>query len=161
MVIFVYDIRHKIIPDGLSFLFALLALAHLVFVHGSSVFTTLPGIFDFLIGPLMALAFFGLWYFSKGTWIGLGDAKLVIGIGWMLGFVSGISAVIVGFWAGALVSIILLSISTFKISKKKYMHGISMRTEIPFAPFLIIGLLLVFFFKWDVLYLNDIFTLFN
>jgi prepilin signal peptidase PulO-like enzyme (type II secretory pathway) len=36
---------------------------------------------------------------------------------------------------------------------------IGMKTEIPFAPFLIIGFLLSFFFGWDVLHLKELFTL--
>lgn len=144
-VIFVYDMRHKIIPDGMVVIFSAVALLEFIRVHGVDGFTTGKGLLDLSAGLILALGFFILWAVSKGRWIGLGDAKLVIGIGWFLGLVKGISAVIVGFWSGAIFSIIIV------VLQKK----ITFKSEIPFAPFLIIGFYLGLFFGWDVLHLND------
>ena len=61
--------------------------------------------------------------------MGLGDAKLSISLGWMLGLGMALSAIVVAFWTGAVVGIGLI------IFSKK--HG--MKTEVPFAPFLVLG----------------------
>ncbi|MBI4855210.1 MAG: prepilin peptidase [Acetobacterium woodii] len=111
VIISVYDLRHKIIPDLLVFLFAGLSLAHLVVSTGwGNVFHT-PYLWDFLAGPLFALPFAALWFFSQGKWMGLGDAKLALGIGWFLGLIKGGSAIILGFWMGAIVGLALVGIS--------------------------------------------------
>jgi prepilin signal peptidase PulO-like enzyme (type II secretory pathway) len=98
-----------------------------------------------MAGPIIALPFVLLWLVSKGTWMGLGDGKLSIGIGWLLGLNGGINAVILAFWIGAVVSLIWLFM-TFKKFKP--------RTEIPFGPYLILGLYLVLLFKITVIDLH-------
>lgn len=152
IVIFVYDLRHKIIPDGLVFAFAILTLIYqlLNFNYES------PDLLNWLnlfAGFILFIPFFTLWLFSGGRWIGLGDGKLAIGIGWMLGFIHGITAVILAFWIGALVSVALVLIAKLKA------HGmhITMKSEIPFAPFLILGLIIVFFFPFDVFNISLLF----
>ena len=87
--------------------------------------------------------------------MGLGDAKLALGMGWFLGLISGASAVIFGFWIGAVVSIFLLLAQKLNLSGKK----LTIKSEIPFAPFLILGLLAVFFFDFDVMSLASLFSL--
>ena len=149
MVIFVYDLRHKIIPDVFSYGFAFLALMRLVLFYQTSLFS-FPGIFDFLAGPLVALPFALIWYLSKGTWMGLGDAKLALGIGWFLGLAGAVSALCLAFWIGAVISIGLLCIQRYMKAK----FQLSFSSEVPFAPFLIIGLLIVYFFPMDIFYLH-------
>ncbi len=155
-VIFVYDLRHKIIPDGLSVLFAALGLGRIVFFPLATGF---PGtqLLDLIAGPLFFLPFFLLWYFSKGKWIGLGDGKLAWGIGWFLGLVGGASAITLGFWAGALVSLAIIGFHSL-FGKGP---SVGMKTEVPFAPFLILGLLLVFAFAFDPLHLSVLFSIWN
>ena len=79
--------------------------------------------------------------------MGLGDPKLILGIGWFLGPIFGLSAVILAFWTGAFYGLILMILSKFN------WHGLKIdgKTEVPFAPFLILGFLLVFFFQLDIL----------
>ncbi len=140
VVIVVYDIKHKIIPDSLAFSFDALALASL-FVGGMS-WWHMPSLEALAAGPLLALPFALLWLVSRGTWMGLGDAKIVIGIGWFLGINAGINAIILAFWIGAFVSIIWL-FYTYKRFKAK--------TEIPFGPYLILGMYLVMIFGVQVI----------
>jgi len=152
MVIAVYDIRHKMIPDRLVYLFSGLSLfmiAVLYFISGANIISLAIAI---IAGPVLALPFALLWYFSGGKWIGFGDAKLALGMGWFLGLSGGFSAVALGFWIGAIVSLFLLAVSKYGKSKTK----ITRRTEIPFAPFLLIGLALVFFFNFDFFYINEL-----
>ncbi len=142
VVILVYDLKHKIIPDGIVYTFIIFSLLRLLFSFFLPLSLGTTDLkWDLFAGPLFFLPFFLLWYFSGGRWMGFGDAKLAIGIGWFLGFISGLSAIVLGFWSGAIIGIILLIVQSRKVT---------MKTEIPFAPFLILGILLVYFFRIDV-----------
>ena len=152
IVISVYDFRHKIIPDALVFLFCfatfVASLISFFYFHNNT-------ILDIFAGPILAMLPFGLlWLVSGGRWIGLGDAKLALGIGFMLGFVGGVSAVVLAFWIGAVVSIVLIGAQrVLSLSSK----NLTMKSEIPFGPFLILGTIIIFFFSFDVMGLSAIF----
>ena len=150
VVITVYDWKHKIIPDGLAYTFAVLSLGAFLLHAGFPLgrLSSAPYVLNLLAGPILASPFALLWLWSRGRWIGLGDAKLALGIGWFLGFYAGLSAVILAFWTGAFLGVTVLSFKgkTFTI-----------KGEIPFGPFLVLGTFLVFFFGIDVLSLSDIF----
>ncbi|MES2436582.1 MAG: prepilin peptidase [Patescibacteria group bacterium] len=143
VVIFVYDMRHKIIPDGLAFVFAVCALVY----ASIDPFTGfhMPSIWALAAGPIAAFPFAFLWLISGGRWIGLGDAKLALGIGWMLGIIGGISAIIFSFWIGAPLSIMYILIQRIRLPRNT--EQLTMKSEIPFAPFLILGFLIVLFFS--------------
>ncbi len=155
IVIAVYDLRHKIIPDAFVYTFAGLALMSIlgVFVESRD-FSTL--LFDVLAGPVCFIPFAALWYFSKGAWMGFGDAKLALGIGWFLGMGDAYIAIVLAFWIGAFVGVSMIIYSRIT----KLSHGqekVTMKSEIPFGPFLILGLLLMIFLKpW----ISDIFSVF-
>ncbi len=127
IVIFAYDLRHKIIPDTANYLFIILGLLSIVW-HGFMTEGFLIGN-AIVSGVALALPFFLLWFFSKGVLMGFGDVKLALGMGWLLGLGVGFAAVLLAFWIGAIVGLFLLAIS------KKH----SMTSQIPFAPFLVIG----------------------
>lgn len=139
-IIFVYDIHHKIIPNSIVYTFILISFIQM-FLKFEPFSFYIPNTLDLLAGPILFFPFFALWFFSKGRWIGLGDAKLALGIGWMLGLMNGFSAIVFAFWIGAIVSVMLVLFS--KINTLNW--GLNMKSEIPFAPFLIIGFLFVFF----------------
>ncbi len=151
IVISVYDIRHKVIPDKLVYVYAVVSFLS-IFVNHSSIgnLFVFPSFSYIIAGPLLALPFAFLWLVSKGKWMGLGDAKLMLGIGWMLGLALGAASIILAFWIGSVVS---LGIMLFSPSK------INMKTEIPFAPFLIISTLIVFLFSLDIFTLASIFQI--
>lgn len=151
IVITVYDFYHKIIPDPLVFSFSAISFLNLVFLYGIELFSTPEGISSLLAAPLLAAPFALLWYVSGGRWIGFGDAKLAWGIGWMLGLLSGFSAIMLAFWIGAAVSIFLLALQKlYKTNFRFLPRGLTIKSEVPFAPFLILGTLLVFFFNLNV-----------
>lgn len=153
IVIFVYDLRHKIIPNSLAYTFAVLALLQSIVVNPLAPNYPILSILNLLSGIIMFLPFFILWFVSRGRWIGLGDGKLALGIGWYLGFVNGLSAIILAFWIGAIFAIVLMLIERLKLTDK----NITMKTEIPFAPFLIAGTLIEFFLRMDVLGISAFF----
>ncbi|PCI29725.1 hypothetical protein COB55_01455 [Candidatus Wolfebacteria bacterium] len=147
VVIFVYDLYHKIIPNGLVYAFIFLSFAQLFFsLSGTGLTFAIPNLISLLAGPAIFLPFFLLWFVSRGTWMGFGDAKLAIGIGWMLGVSLGFSAIILAFWVGAAVSLVLLAVQRLFGNRT-----LTFKSEIPFAPFLIIGFLVVLLCRWDVL----------
>lgn len=154
IAITVYDFKHKIIPDGLVIAFGFLSLIKILLDYflmlGTPAEIKSHWLWFLSAGPLLALPFFLIWLVSRGRWMGLGDPKLVLGIGWFLGPIMGLSAVILAFWSGALYGLILMTLSKFS------WHGLKIdgKTEVPFAPFLVLGFLLVYFFNIDILNLG-------
>lgn len=144
VVISVYDIKHTIIPDQLVYTFDALALAS-VFVGGSGVFHG-GTVLHMLAGPILAAPFALIWLVSRGKWMGLGDAKLTLGIGWLLGLGAGINALILAFWIAAFVSIAWII-----VRRGSYKPGM----EIPFGPFLILGLYIVLFWHTQIIVIAE------
>lgn len=135
VVIAVYDLRHKIIPDFFAYTLILLALGRVFWV-----FKDAP--WGHLLAGIGLFAFFALlWAAGRGRWMGFGDAKLALAVGLLLGPTGGISAIVFAFWSGALAGIALLLLS------KRY----TIKAEIPFAPFIIFGFLLNLLCGLDIL----------
>ena len=137
LIVAVYDLKHKIIPDTLALLFGILTFLGLFLFGSYGFYPHLPSIWEFLSGLLIAAPLALFWLVSRGTWMGLGDAKLAIGLGWLLGLSRALSGVVVAFWVGAIIGLSLV------IFSRK--HG--MKSEIPFAPYLVLGTLIAFLFE--------------
>lgn len=147
VAIAVYDLRHTLIPDMWVYTAGALAFA-------ISLYAAMSGVYEgnilyiVLAGPAVALPLFALWVVSRGAWMGLGDVKFAFTMGWLLGFAEGILALLLGFVLGALASLPLLFFSsssgkrvlarfTPKDSSLKFHGRFTMKSEIPFGPFLI------------------------
>lgn len=147
----VYDLRHKIIPDALVYA-AVLASFLLMLVRTDSAAIDAWG------SVFLAAPFAAIWFFSRGRLMGLGDAKLLLLFSPFLGFAKGLSALLVGFWIGAIVSIAALLCKgllssmpePFCPSLKSRLKNLTMKTELPLAPFLVFGLFLVYLTGIDV-----------
>lgn len=138
-VILIYDIRHKIIPDSLVYTSIALALVSRLISGGT--------LFDWLIGPIL-FSFFGLiWLISKGRALGLGDAKLFLSVGFLLGGNLAVSAFALSFWIGTLVTLPFVFFGMLLGQKK-----LTIKSEIPFAPFIILGAWASIAFGFDLLY---------
>ncbi len=165
VVICVYDIRHKIIPDLFVGLFIIFAYIRLFLLMPVAIFSPIDILLAVFAGPILFLPFFLLWYYSKGMWMGLGDGKLAIGIGALLGISYGFGAVILSFWIGAAVSLIYMGITQIVLffARKRRLsirrNKLTIKSEIPFAPFLIIGLWIVFYWHINVFALAPILAL--
>lgn len=145
VVIFVYDLRHKIIPNVFAYSLAIITLGFYLVTTPTMIWFTMPWLLDTLAGLIFFFPFFALWFMSRGRWIGLGDGKLALSIGWLLGFTTGLSAIVLAFWIGALFAIGLMLLAKLKGRGS----SITMKSEVPFGPFLIIGTLIGFFVPLD------------
>lgn len=146
-----YDVRHMIMPDRWVWIFNAVAFL-LIFVFPlQAASDKLQAI---LAGPVVALPLFLMWYISKGTWMGFGDVKFVLGMGWLLGVGYGYLALMFSFMIGAFVGVFIL-LPLPRIVKTLRIHGITrlggestgftMKSEVPFGPFLILGTCIVWF----------------
>lgn len=147
VAILVYDLKHTIIPDLWVSLFAIAALL----TYPLNIVHLVPLVPYLLGGPTAALPLFALWLISGGRWMGLGDSKLALGMGWLLGPVYGIVAVFLAFMIGAIVSLaILLPLPWYRAQLQRWglIKGIvgasfTMKSEVPFGPFLIASTLIL------------------
>ncbi|MFA5934473.1 MAG: prepilin peptidase [Candidatus Paceibacterota bacterium] len=146
VIIAVYDVKHKIIPDGMVFAFSVLSLVVLFLSQNVSNGLILPNIWDLLAGPILASFFAFFWLVSSGRWMGFGDAKLALGVGWLLGIAGGVFAIMLSFWIGAVVSLFIILLEKLNLFK----WGITIKSEIPFAPFIILATFIQYFTGWTL-----------
>lgn len=143
VVIFAYDWKHKIIPDNLSLFFAICAglLLYIKSMYGMMTVPFLPFLstahmwLHWAAAPIVAVPLALVWLLTGGRGMGLGDAKLAWGIGWFLGIGGAVSAVVFSFWIAFFPSLGLLFL------RNKHF---TMKSEIPFAPFLILGIFVAY-----------------
>ena len=137
IIIAVYDYRHQIIPNLFVWIFNGLAFLGLFNSFRISDFGFRILDWNALLAGFILFAFFALlWGMSKGRWMGFGDAKLALGIGWLLGITKGIAAITLAFWVGAIVGVLLIY-----LNKNKY----GLKSSIAFGPFMILGTIISFF----------------
>ncbi len=153
VVITVYDIRHYIIPDSLTALLTLLALGwYGVQLYGGADWTSVGE--AFLAALLGTGFFFLLWFISKGAWIGFGDVKLALPLGLIAGPSFVFSMVVYSFWVGAAISLLLVGLSKLvrgQVRLGKLFGRLTIKSVVPFAPFMIAGCLIVLFTRYNVL----------
>lgn len=147
VIIVVYDFKHKIIPDRFVFALIILSLLKPIILLDSPILLNLGlGV----VGALaVSLPLFLLWLVSRGRWLGFGDVKLALGVGLLLGWQFGLSALMISFWLGAIIGLFLIAWGKTRLWRKGKSY--TMKSEVPFAPFLILGFWLVFFFSINVL----------
>ncbi|MBX9907061.1 prepilin peptidase [Patescibacteria group bacterium] len=162
VLISVYDVLHTIIPDEFVIAFSVCA-ALISGIH----YLYAPDTYELLLrvlgGASASLFFYVLWLVSQGRWIGLGDAKLALPLGIIASWPASVSMVVFSFWIGAGISVSLVCLawvikrirtyieslpyqsrivrSTEALRKRFHCArmGLTMKSEIPFAPFLLAG----------------------
>lgn len=154
IVIFVYDLRHYIIPDKIVYLAIIISLIYLLlktldfgiwnFIgHWDLGFGISNTFFNGLFASVLASGFFlAIVLLTRGEGMGGGDVKLVFLMGLVLGWPKILVALFLAFTLGAICGII------FVIAKKK-----ALKSAIPFGPFLVLGTFIALFWgnvivKW-------------
>lgn len=127
IIIFVYDLKHYIIPDRV--IYPAIAISGIWCLFFNPALITLYSAFG-------AAAFFlAIVLITRGKGMGVGDIKLAFLMGLFLGWPNILIALFLAFFIGAAIGIILI------ISNRK-----TMKSEIPFGPFLVLGTFLALFF---------------
>lgn len=125
ILIFVYDLKHYLIPDKIIYPAILL----------SFFYRLIKGEKGLILSLLPSLFFLALILISKERWMGFGDFKLTALIGLILGWPKILVAVFFSIFLGMIVGLVLI------LLKKK-----TLKSPLPFAPFLISGCFFALFF---------------
>ncbi len=140
VVIFVFDLKHYIIPNRVLYPLIGVVAVHAFFGKG---FIVAP---HAIFSALGAAGFFlALYLASRGRWIGFGDVKFGIFMGLFLGFPFIVVAFFFSYLIGAAIGGILL-----------LRHVKALQSEIPFGPFLALGTFIAYFYGSNIIqwYLN-------
>lgn len=132
-----YDLRHTLIPNEASILLVCVSVVY-TFLFSPS--TEALGA-SLLTAGVIALGFLLLHLLSKGRAMGLADAPIALSLSLMT-YPYAFGGLLWSFWIGAGVGILLL------VMKRK---GLTMKSEVPFVPFMAVGFLLAFFLQWNPL----------
>ncbi len=137
-----YDLRHKIIPDSFSLFLAAAALVRILALGIGYGAPLSAWALAAAAGPAMALPLYFLWAVSRGRWMGLGDPKLALGLGWLIGLSGSFLALALAFVVGAAWGVAALA------AERLTRRGLTMKSEVPFAPFLALGAAVAFATGW-------------
>lgn len=149
IIIFVYDLKHYIIPDKVVYPAILVSgIWYLV----SGIFLNLYSNYEILNTIYSAFGAAGFFLLivliSRGQWMGVGDIKLAFLMGLLLGWPNILVAFFSAFFIGAIIGIGLILFGRKKL-----------KSEIPFGPFLVSGTFLAMFWGKQIIdwYLNFFF----
>ena len=151
LIVTLYDVEHYIIPNELVVALATISLA--VFV-ASAWPVTVPALLNGGLAVVAAAGLYAaLWKFSGGAWLGFGDVKLAAALGPLLTIEQSVSMVVLSFWIGAVVGIVLVLLPQWWRRAWASAHArpaLTFKSEIPFAPFITIAFLVVYIYGIDV-----------
>ena len=126
---FITDYEHQMIPDTLSYSLFVLTFVMLIIVSPQDLYLRL------FTGFFLSFSLLILHLVTLGRGMGLGDVKLVIFAGILLGWQLSIVWIFSSFILGAMVGVLLIAVSKAKFGK-----------QIAFGPFLIASFFLTIFF---------------
>lgn len=129
IAIFVIDLEHQIIPDELVFIGLLVLFFNFIFTGNPLLYSNL------LAGFVSALLLLSLNLVTRGRGMGLGDVKLAILLGGIVGLDKFFVWLFFSFLIGAIIGVMLILLRQARLKGK-----------IAFGPFLIIGLVLTIYF---------------
>lgn len=152
IVIFVYDLKHYIIPDKIVYSAIIVSFSYqfinvLKFIH-LDLFENLKfkienliPVFNPFVAAFLAGGFFlAIVLLTRGRGMGGGDVKLAFLMGLVLGWPKILSALFLAFAVGAIYGIILI------IMKRK-----TFKSEVPFGPFLVMGTVAAIFWGGEMM----------
>jgi prepilin signal peptidase PulO-like enzyme (type II secretory pathway) len=131
LIIFFVDLKTMKIPTVLSWSLIVFGVIYGFIVNDLSLTFLLSG------GLLGFLFFYLQNVVSKGKWVGLGDADLGLAIGVMFGPLVGLYTILQSYVFGTVVLVPMMLLDRDKYSAK---------SQVPFGPFLIFGLIFSIFF---------------
>jgi prepilin signal peptidase PulO-like enzyme (type II secretory pathway) len=163
LLISIYDLKHFIIPDSFLITLFLLTTLHVLissFYSSVSLSSQLSALS--LSALVLAFPFLLIFLISRGRWLGFGDVKYIAVIGFFLGIVEGLSAVILAFWIGAVFSVGVLMLKKIRshINLPMLSNNLTIKSEIPFGPFLSAGILISFYFSLDLFQVRSLLDVF-
>jgi len=141
MVIFIYDLKYMEIPMIVLWMGVFWVVLLSVWIDWA-IFSEARDIFalhlhEGIIAGFGAFLFFFLMAtLSRETWMGLGDAYVALLMGLVLGWPAILFALVIAFSVGAIVGIIAI------ITASK-----TLKSKLPFAPFLLFGMLVFIFLE--------------
>lgn len=139
VLIFIYDLKHLEIPEVFSWLF-------LAFAILAGLFASIYSIDSFLLGGLVGGGILGILVgISDERWMGSGDIKIGLGFGFLLGYPRALLFLLLSFVIGSLIGVFLILLKKGKL-----------KSQVPFAPFLIISAIITLIYGQQLidLYLN-------
>ena len=122
----IFDIKRRIIPNFIPAMFIILGFVRLFIFHEEK-----PVLVEVIAGLILSSAICLICNFISKSGIGMGDIKLIISLGWFLGFLS-FSRVLL---------VTCISSFAFGVIQLLFFHK-KKNTTYPFAPFLMIGILI-------------------
>lgn len=132
MIIFIYDLRHYLILDKITLPAILIALflnLILFLTHHNFEYPILNILGNYLLAALICGGFFFIQFvISKGKWIGGGDIRLGVLMGFMLGWPNILVALVLAYVLGSIMSLVLIL-----VGKK------TIKSQIPLGTFLTLG----------------------
>jgi leader peptidase (prepilin peptidase)/N-methyltransferase len=129
LVMFVYDLRYYLVVESVVWMIIVIMLLANLFIFQISWLSLLGA------GAVICLFFWLQIVLSNGRWLGSGDLLLGLLMGVTLGWPRAVVALILAYWLGALISLGLV------VAQRK-----NFNSQIPFGPFLMLGLVIVWFF---------------
>lgn len=138
-IIFIYDLKYMEIPMLILWLAVGVTVSYHLTIDWRML-ENVTSIFSLnlfsgtLAGAVAFVFFFSLAYFSDETWMGYGDAYVGLLVGLLVGWPEILISLMLSFTTGALFGIGLIF-----LGKK------TMKSQVPFAPFLILGIFLTIF----------------
>ncbi len=132
-VLFFFDFLYYILPDKIIIL---LISSSLLF----NIIFNRMNLYNFMLSGFLYGAFFAIIYLlSKGEWMGLGDAKLALAIGLILGYPLGFIAIVLSIWLAAIWGILMM-----------VFQKATLKTALPFGSFLSVIVIIFIIFQNEI-----------
>lgn len=129
VMIFVYDIKYLQIPEVFSWFFLALAVF-------TGFYANTTAVDSFLLGGLVGGGVLGILVgISDERWMGSGDIKIGLGFGFLLGYPNALLFLLLSFVIGAVFGVAMILLKRGKL-----------KSQIPFAPFLIVSAIITLLF---------------
>jgi leader peptidase (prepilin peptidase)/N-methyltransferase len=128
VMVFMFDYRASVIPDRVT-------IPGMVIVLLCNIVLGMP-IPELLLGGLLIGGFFAVQFLiSSGRWVGGGDVRMGMLMGFLLGPILGIVALFISYVSGAAIGVLLLAFQRRK-----------MNSHVPFGTFLALATFVCMFF---------------